>query len=79
MKKYKGHASSIKREMPATPSPEKLPRKRQQLLPSPPTTRNLRRKGTPTWCTFGPHRGALYPGIFYVMIAASGISITVTM
>jgi hypothetical protein len=54
MKKCKEHVSSIKREMPATPGPEKLPRKKQRLLPSPPTTRNLRRKETLAFCTFGP-------------------------
>jgi hypothetical protein len=58
--------SGITKTTPLTPSPEKLPSSRRtRLLPSPPTTRILRRKGTPTCCTFGRNRSSLYPGFFF--------------
>ncbi len=79
MKKCKGRASSIKRETPATPSPEKLPGKKQRLLPSPPTVRNLRRKGTPSCCTFGCHRNVLYPGYFFCHNCSEWDPITATV
>ncbi len=63
MRKFK--LGTISRETPATPSPEKLPSMKLRLLSSPPQTRILRRKVTPTCCNFGKHRKALYPEYFF--------------
>jgi hypothetical protein len=62
MKKRK---AVVHRETPKTPSPEKLPSKKVRILPSPPTTRILRRKGTPTCSNFGLNRNLLYPEYFF--------------
>lgn len=58
-------SSGIRIETIATPSPERVPSKKLRLLPSPPMTRMLRRKGSPTCSIFGLNRGLLYPDYFF--------------
>jgi hypothetical protein len=56
---------TISRQTPKTPSPDILAPKKVRRLPSPPHTRVLRRKGTPTCCNFGKDHQALYPEYFF--------------
>jgi hypothetical protein len=71
----KRSSQNISRDTPKTPSPENLPCKKVRHLPSPPQTRLLRRKGTPTCCNFGKDRQLLYPEYFFVITARSGKAI----
>lgn len=66
MRKRKASTTSmLSRETPDTPSPEKVPSRKVRILPSPPTTRMLRRKGTPTCSNYGSNRQLLYPEYFF--------------
>jgi hypothetical protein len=57
--------SALSRDTPKSPSPKRVPVRQKKRLPSPPMTRILRRKGTPTCCTFGRNRKAIYPNYFF--------------
>jgi hypothetical protein len=61
----KRQARTPSRQTPETPSPEILASKKVCRLPSPPHTRVLQRKVTPTCCNFGKDLQALYPEYFF--------------
>jgi hypothetical protein len=63
--KKKGNVTVLIREMPETPIPEKVLSKKVRCLPSPPTSRMLRRKGTPTCSHVGLNSHLLYPDYFF--------------